>query len=89
MRPEGEERETLEWYEARRKGQRPKRPKKDEKGKGETKEYEKQRTEGEERGRWRERERTECISAPAAETRDERRSALEDTDTFVREDTKK
>lgn len=29
VRPEGEERETLEWYEAQRKGQRPKRPKKD------------------------------------------------------------
>lgn len=37
----------------------------------------------------RERENAECISAPTAETRDERRSALEDTDTFVREDTKK
>lgn len=59
---------------------------------GETKEYEKQRKEREggiETGRKKERERTECISAPAAETRDERRSALEDTDTFVREDTKK
>lgn len=41
------------------------------------------------RGKERRRETTECISALATETRDERRSALEDTDTFVREDTKK
>lgn len=30
------------------------------------------------------RSREESISAPPAETRDERRSALEDTDTFAR-----
>lgn len=36
------------------------------------------------RGGGRERSSEECISAPSAETRDERRSALEDTDTFVR-----
>lgn len=35
------------------------------------------------------REGTECISAPPAETRDERRSALEDTDTFAGENAEK
>lgn len=70
----------LEWYEARRTKRRPKGPKKD--GWRERKEREERRGEAE-------RGYRECISAPTAETRDERRSALEDTDTFVREDTKK
>lgn len=70
------------------KGQRPKRPKKDGEGERRRSRRNRERRKGE--GGWnKERERTECISAPAAETRDERRSALEDTDTFVREDTKK
>lgn len=37
----------------------------------------------------RSRESTECISTPPAETGDERRSALEDTDTFAGENAEK
>lgn len=40
-------------------------------------------------GKGRSREGTECISAPPAEMRDERRNALEDTDTFAGENAEK
>lgn len=50
---------------------------------------EKKGTEAGAMGKGRNQEGMECISAPPAETRDERRSALEDTDTFAGENAEK